>query len=128
MAGNSMLIKTASPRQEVKEFIGQDVDSPTKLQLLLFWSRHPNTKFTVRTLKHALNEESVGLVERSLEDLTRSGLVNKHIHPHRDVFFSLTAVREIQRLVLEIAKCSRYELRSCCDLSGMAWYHPMGNS
>ena len=111
--GNQMVITARTPREEIMEFIGQHIDNSTKLDLLLYWSKHPNTKFTLRTLRYALNENKIGVVERNLEDLARSGVVNKHVHPQGGVFFGLAAVREIQTLVVELSKCSRHELNYC---------------
>jgi hypothetical protein len=128
MIGNRMAITAKAPRQEMMEFIGQHIDTHTKLELLLFWGKHPNTKFTLRTLRHALNENKVGVVERNLEDLAQSGVVNKHIHPRGGVFFGLAAVREIQGLVLELSKCSRHELNYCWNRADMGAWRPLENS
>jgi hypothetical protein len=124
----TVAIRGETPTREVREFIGQHVDNPTKLQLLLFWGKHPDTKFTERTLRHALGEDTVGVVENNLEDLARCGLVEKHIHPHRDVYFSLATIRETRSVVIELSKCSQYELRRWHDLPWMRSYHPLRNS
>ena len=123
-----VVIRHEAPTQEVREFIGQHVDTPTKLQLLIFWGKHPDTKFTERTLRHALGEDAVGVVENNLEDLARCGLVKKHIHPHRDAHFSLATVRETRSVVIELSKCSQYELRRWRDLPWMRCFQPVRNS
>ena len=128
MIGNRMAITAKAPGEEMMEFIGQHVDNSTKLELLLYWSKHPNTKFTLRTLRHALNENKIGVVERNLEDLARSGVVNKHVHPRGGVFFGLAAVREIQRLVLELSKCSRHELNYCSHHAEIRGWRLLENS
>lgn len=72
-----------------------------KNDLLLFWGMHPNAKFAMATICHALDCSKLD-VERVLEALTKAGLLDTEVH--NDVtLFSLSMDEERRRLIMEYA-------------------------
>jgi len=114
--------------KEVVRFVEQHVDNPVKLEILFFWSRHPKAKFTLRTIVHILNRIRAWEIERNLEALAQSGLVRTYIQPSGGVFYGLEVVCDIQKHMLELAKCSWYELRCCFCMPEPRVYESSGKS
>ena len=99
--------------EEVVRFMEEHVDNPTKLELLFFWSRHPKTRFTLRTITGFINGIRPSEIERNLESLTNSGLVSKWMPPSGGILYGIAGVYEVQAKMVELAKCSRYDLNYC---------------
>ena len=100
MIGNRMAITAKAPREEMMEFIGQHIDSPTKLELLLFWSKYRYSKFTSGVIAQALACNRADM-EEALESFIKAEVVEKHIWQGLP-FYSLTTNRDKRQGVLSL--------------------------
>jgi len=75
-----------------------------RMELVAFWSRHPNKRFTAGAISCALDRRKRHTV-RALRALAEAGLVD--ISTERDEpFYSLTADSGLREPVLELASLS----------------------
>jgi len=82
-------------------FLEKHGGNRAKTELLAFWSRHPNAKFSRLVLSHALDQTKLD-TDRALKDMVESGLVDTYTR-NSVTLFSLTTNEEIRRPVLEMA-------------------------
>ncbi|MBM2831337.1 MAG: hypothetical protein HW414_389 [Dehalococcoidia bacterium] len=85
------------------KFLIQHATSASKLGVLLFWSRHPQTKFTVDGIDLALETRKQDLRE-GLEALVEEGVVSKERTTTGVTLYSLTTEPQKREPVLELAK------------------------
>ena len=76
-------------------------DSWVKRELLAFWGRHPNAKFSRRVLCYALDCNKLDM-DKALKALIEARLVDTCID-HDVSLYSLTTSEERRRPVLELA-------------------------
>jgi hypothetical protein len=69
-SGESILV------EELTSFLRENELTGLRLRLLLFWSKHPETKFNLGCIAHFLDITSVHLRDM-LEELVTKGLVNE---------------------------------------------------
>lgn len=72
-----------------------------KIELLAFWGRHPNARFSRGAISCALDCKKLS-VDRALKDMVETGLVDTHSCNGVPVY-SLTANEERRRPVIELA-------------------------
>jgi hypothetical protein len=83
------------------QFIRKYADEPLKMELLAFWGRHPNAKFSKLAIYHVEDCRKVDVC-RALEDMGVAGLVDAHIY-NGTPLYSLTMNEEKRRLVMKLA-------------------------
>jgi hypothetical protein len=108
---------------EVMQFVKQHADNPLKMELLVFWSRYPNTRFSLGTISCALNRNRRGEVQRALESLAEIGFVDKHIHMGSPCY-SLTSEHQKRQPIISLSKYSWRDLRYCLELQEVEPHHP----
>ena len=82
-------------------FLEEYGDNRVKRELLAFWGRHPNAKFSSRVLCYAVDCNWLD-ADRALKALVEAGLVATHIY--NDVpLYSLTRNQERRRPVVALA-------------------------
>ena len=92
---------TVSTQEELYRFLEEHGNSRVKRELLDFWGRHPNAKFSRHAICFALD---CGKLEanKALRALVDAGLVDNHTN-NGLTLYSLTENEEKRRLVLELA-------------------------
>jgi len=92
---------TVSTQEELYRFLEEHGNSRVKRELLAFWGRHPNAKFSRYAICFALD---CGKLEANsaLRALVDAGLVDNHTN-NGLTLYSLTENEEKRRLVLELA-------------------------
>lgn len=83
--------------QFVKEYAGDRL----KVELLAFWGRHPNARFSRLAIRCAL-ECGKSDINRTLKDMVEAGLLDIHTGCG-EVFYSLTADETKRQLALGLA-------------------------
>jgi DNA-binding IclR family transcriptional regulator len=88
-------------KENADPLLQENWDNRVKNELLLFWGMHPNAKFAMSTICHALDCSKLD-VERALKALAKAGLLDTDVH--NDVtLFSLSTDEERRRPVVEYA-------------------------
>jgi hypothetical protein len=87
--------------ENLYQFIRKYADKPLKMELLAFWGRHPNAKYSKLAIYHVEDCRKVDVC-RALEDMVEAGLVNAHMH-NGTLLYSLTTNEEKRRLVMKLA-------------------------
>src|SRR3990172_4669586 len=84
-------------------FLVQHATSASRLGVLLFWSRHPQTKFTIDGIDLAVETRKQDIKE-GLEALVAEGVVSKEQTPTGVTLYSLTTEPQKREPVLTLAK------------------------
>jgi hypothetical protein len=87
--------------ENLYQFIRKYADEPLKMELLAFWGRHPNAKFSKLAIYHVEDCRKVDAC-RALGDMAEAGLVDAHIY-NGTPLYSLTMNEEKRRLVMKLA-------------------------
>ena len=88
-------------KERMVQSVNEYVDSSLERDLLLFWSWHPHTNFTARTIAHAVKFPTEVDIEEALECLVKDELLEKHICQGLD-FYCLTADPEKRQWLLNL--------------------------
>jgi len=86
--------------ENLYQFIRKYAGEPLKMELLAFWGRHPNAKFSKFAMYHVEDYREVFC--RALEDMAEAGLVDAHVY-NGTPLYSLTTNEEKRRLVMKLA-------------------------
>lgn len=96
-----MLAPDILSEEQLSRFLEEFAGDRLKVELLAFWGRHPNARFTVGAISCALDCRKLD-TDKALKDMVEVGLVDTYTH--NDVlFFSLTMNEERRPPVLELA-------------------------
>jgi hypothetical protein len=88
---------------ELFKFIEEYADKGCKAELLMFWARHPDTKFSkLAVCLHCDGTEACD----ALDDLVKTGLLDKNIR-NGTAIYSLTTKQEIRRSVIALTQYQR---------------------
>lgn len=87
--------------ESLYRFLEQHGDSRVKRELLAFWGRHPNAKFSKRVLCYTLDCNKLD-AERTLRAMVEAGLLDKHIS-NSVTLYSLTTNEDSRRPILALA-------------------------
>ncbi len=94
-----------SPEMEttnrVLDFARRHANSWLKLDLLCFWGKYPNARFTVGIIARALGSERRADVEEALDSLVRDHLVDKRVDKGQP-FYSLAGDAGSRECVLQM--------------------------
>jgi len=82
-------------------FLEEHGDNRVKRELIAFWGRHPNAKFSRRVICYALDWNKLE-ADRALRALVDAGVVDTHKH-NGLTLYSLTMNEEKRRPVVELA-------------------------
>ena len=88
-------------KDEILQSVNEYVDKRLERNLLLFWSSYPHTKFTARTIAHAVNYPGKVDIEEALQCFVEDELLEKHICQGLD-FYCLTTETEKRQWVLNL--------------------------
>ena len=88
-------------KDRMVQSVNESVDSRLERDLLLFWSWHPHTNFTARTIAHVVKPPTEVDIEEALECFVEAELLEKHICQGLD-FYCLTAEPEKRQWVLNL--------------------------
>jgi len=94
-------VRSVLTEEQLLRFLEQYAGDRLKTELLAFWGRHPNAKFTRSAISCALDCKKLDM-DRALKDMVERGLVDMHKH-NGVTFYSLTANEERRRVALELA-------------------------
>ena len=83
------------------QFLKQYVDTWLKLDLLLFWNKHPYAKFTSGAIARTLERRRRVEVEEALDSLVHEAIVERHTDQGQP-FYCLTSDPDKRRFVLNI--------------------------
>ena len=96
-----------SPSEETKDtycmfqFLKKHADTWLKFDLMLFWNKHPYTKFTSGAIARILNRKRTAEVEEVLDTFVHDEIVEKH--PEQGLpFYCLTSDPDKRQFVLNI--------------------------
>ena len=96
-----MAVRNALTEKQLLRLLKQYASDRLKMELLAFWGRHPNAKFTRGAISCALDCKKLDM-DRALKDLVERGLVDMHKH-NGVTFYALTTNEERRRVALELA-------------------------
>ena len=88
--------------------------SPGSLQVLIFWSKHPSTRFTLASLSYALDARSLQM-KQTMANLMRHGIVDETTE-NQVKLYALTANEERRRQVEDLSQFSWDEIQLRKDL------------
>ncbi|MBE0479833.1 MAG: hypothetical protein IBX68_02520 [Dehalococcoidia bacterium] len=91
----------SSDEAEIAAFFRQYAGDHLRMELLAFWSRHPNTRFTEAAIRCALDCSKQEML-KALASLVDAGIVERH-RQNELVCYSLTMEETKRRSVLELA-------------------------
>lgn len=100
---------------EMMRFINQHVDSYIQLDLLHFYGKHPNAKFTPGALACALKDIRVRDLQHALAALQRGGLLEKH-GKNGVTFYGLTTEPLKREFILKLSASNWHERRGWIQL------------
>jgi hypothetical protein len=86
------------------QFINKHADTQLKMDLLFFWNKHPNAKFTLGAIALTLDYMRRADIEEALEALVASEFLEKHIH-HGLPFYCLTTDFKKREPILGLSTC-----------------------
>lgn len=97
-----------STEEEFLRFLGDCATDRLKRELLAFWGRHPNARFSRGVICCALDFARLD-VDRALKQMVETGLVELWTQNDSTPLYSLTTDEEIRHLALEAASlgCTR---------------------
>lgn len=81
-----------------------------KLQLLLFWGRHPQAKLSLYTIATALDTAKLSL-RQAIEALAERGILNEQQDSNGLTTYSLSCDQQIQDYIKELARLDWSEIR-----------------
>jgi len=102
-----MAMPNVLSEEQLLRFLEKHVGDRLKTELLAFWGRHPNAKFTRGAIYCAL-DCTKSEMEKGLKDMVETGLVDTCTH-NGVSFYSLTANEERRRAVIELASLDYWE-------------------
>lgn len=88
-------------------FLAKYGNTRSKLQALLFWSRHPEARFTLECIVSSRDAKRLDLKE-GVMDLVGDGIVIEERASNGVAFYRLTSDPEKRASVFEIAKIGPY--------------------
>ncbi len=98
-----MAVSEVAIEEKLCQFIKEYADGQyCLLELLRFWGRHPNTRFSQLAIVHALDSRRL-YVETALKHLINEGIIKTYIE-NGDFRYSLTEDEELRNLVLDLAR------------------------
>jgi len=88
------------------QFINKHADSQLKIDLLFFWNRHPNAKFTLGAIARSLDCVSGRRadLEEAMDALLAAELLEKHTQQGLP-FYCLTADSKRREPIIELSGC-----------------------
>jgi hypothetical protein len=92
---------SVSTEEELYHFLEEHGTNRVKRELLAFWGRHSDAKFSRRVICYALDCSKLE-AEGALRAMVDAGLVDNHTN-NGLTLYSLTENEERRRLVLELA-------------------------
>ena len=95
-----MLVETKEGNH-MFQFLKQYADTWLKLDLLLFWNKHPYAKFTSSAIARTLERRRRAEVEEALDGMVHEAIVEKHSDQGQP-FYCLTSDPDKRRYVLKI--------------------------
>jgi hypothetical protein len=95
-------MQNALAKEELRRFLQRHGDNRTKRELLLFWGKHPNARFTKFALCYAVDCSGLQ-AEQSLKAHMEAGLVEEHTNERGLTFYSLTTDEAKRQQVIELA-------------------------
>jgi len=102
-----MAMPNVLSEEHLLRFLEKQVGDLLKTELLTFWGRHPNAKFTRNAIYCALDCTKSDM-DTGLKDMVETGLVDTCTH-NGVPFYSLTANEERRRAVIELASLNCWE-------------------
>ena len=90
-----------STEEQLLRFLEEYARDRLEMELLTFWGRHPNARFSRGAISCALDCKKLS-VDRALKDMVGLGLVDTD-NCNGVPFYSLTANEEKRRPVMELA-------------------------
>ena len=93
--------------EQLLRFLEKYAGNRLKTELLAFWGRHPNAKFTRSAISCALDCKKSDM-DTALKDLVGTEMVDRCMH-NGVTFYSLTANDERRRAVIELASLNYWE-------------------
>ncbi len=111
---------TSSRIQEIFQPLKKYADNLLKLELLVFWSRYPNTKFGINAITRVLNRRR-DEVEGALKGMELAGIVEEAPHPGFLNCYSLARGGEMRQSVLSLSGHTLDEIKNCFV---MQWKEP----
>jgi hypothetical protein len=92
--------------EELFQFIEEYASKGCQAELLMFWGRHPDTKFSKLAIcLHCTGADACD----ALDEMVDAGLLDKNIR-HGTAIYSLTTKQEIRRAVIALIRCGRPHL------------------
>ena len=88
----------ALTERELRQFLEEYGGDRLKREILAFWGRHPQAKFSLATMACALDCRKLDM-ERSLRAMVNAGLVDTYCY-NGQPFYSLTADEQRRRPIL----------------------------
>jgi DNA-binding HxlR family transcriptional regulator len=104
------MLEIREQEEELLHFLSQYVDTHLKLDVLHFWGKYPNAKFSIGAITCALNKVRKIDLQQTVIALEREGLLQKHLH-NGTVLYSLTPDPERRGAVVKLSACSWRELQ-----------------
>jgi len=96
-----MVAPSILSEEQMLRFLEEYAGDRLKMELLAFWGRHPNARFSRGAISCALDCKKLN-IDRALKDMVEVGLVD--IYNCNGVpFYSLTVNEERRRPVMELA-------------------------
>ena len=95
-------MQNALAKEDLRRFLQKHGDNRIKRELLLFWGRHPNARFTKFALCYAVDCSGLQ-AEQSLKSHMEAGLVEELTNERGLTFYSLTDDEAKRQLIIELA-------------------------
>lgn len=105
---------TRVEQEDVTKFIRQYADTPLKLELLILWSRHPNTRFGEGVITGALRRSRPLEIQAALHSLADAGFVTREAckNGEHSPLYSLTKENTMRLPVVSLSGYSLDEIKS----------------
>lgn len=87
-------------KERLEQFIRENVGTRLELELLYFWSRHHDTRFSQSAILYAMDSNKLD-TQQALDVLVAKGLLQRQV-ANGVALYSLTADTERRSLVLEL--------------------------
>ena len=99
--------------EELARFCGDYVGDLLGMELLAFWGRHPDCRFTIDAITCAMDAKRRN-VERALHGLMERGLIITAVHYDTSLYY-LTDDETKRKPVLELAALGWHERRAILE-------------
>lgn len=119
-----MVLHSVLSEEQLLGLLDRCAGDRLRMELLAFWSRHPNAKFTARAVSCALDCKRLN-VSKALAAMVEVGLVDTHDYNGTPVY-SLTANEETRRPILELASLGGGDLWRLMVKSGQQRHSVVG--